>query len=155
MGMRLKNRLLSMREYWKPRNCIIKSILRLQARSTSVLLLGDLFLSGSSAPVFTRLCPFYEKWANMIEFYKPRCMFALAVSIVVLVFLSVTVECMAWCEKWILQAHQSQGNWVSCSNKPSPRNSKETLDHLHKEKVVLVLFILLQPKHTKLSSSDT
>lgn len=155
MGIRLKNRLLSMRKKRKPRNCIIKSILRLQARSTSVPLLGHLFLSGSSAPVFTRICPFfYEKWANMTEFCKPRHVFALAVSAVVLAFLPVAVECMAWCEKRMLQPHQSQGNGVSRSNMPSPRNSKETLHHLSKDKVVLVLFILLQPKHTKLSSSD-
>lgn len=59
--MKLKNKLLSMRRNKNPRNCIIKTILRLQLRSTSVLLLSDVFLHDNSAPVFIRLCPLHEK----------------------------------------------------------------------------------------------
>lgn len=46
----------------------------------------------------------------MIEFSKQRHEFGLAVSSVVQAFLPVAAERTAWCEKRVLQPHQSQGN---------------------------------------------
>jgi len=50
------------------------------------MLMADLFLSGSSALVFTKLCTSHEMWANIVEFYKPRHVFTSAVSVIVPTF---------------------------------------------------------------------